>query len=102
MPRHVHRYSKFKNYLGMMMLIWKQQQAIFEVQFMGKLSNIKALLIKKACICFAWNISRNGREVHSELSQTFKMELFAKIVNDWKLLTIFGKNSILDVWLGTY
>ena len=30
-----------------MMLIWKQQQAIFEVQFMGKLSNIKALLIKK-------------------------------------------------------
>ena len=26
---------------------------------------------------------------------------FAKIVNDWKALTIFGKNFILDVWLGS-
>ena len=28
------------------------------------------------------------------------MELFAKIVNDWKLLIIFAQSSILDVWLG--
>ena len=26
---------------------------------------------------------------------------FAKIVNDWKASTIFGKNFILDVWLGS-
>ena len=27
------------------------------------------------------------------------MELFAKIVNDWKSLSIFAKTSILGVWL---
>ena len=26
------------------------------------------------------------------------MELFLKIVNDWKMLIIFAKSSILDVW----
>ena len=31
------------------------------------------------------------------LSQTFKMELFVKIVNSIKLLIIFTKGSILDV-----
>ena len=34
-------------------------------------------------------------EVDSELGQTYMMELFAKIVNGWKLLTIFAKSSIL-------
>ena len=29
------------------------------------------------------------------------MELFPKIANAWKLLTIFAKDSILDVWLGS-
>ena len=38
-------------------------------------------------------------EVHSELSQTFKIDLFAKIVSGWKLLTIFVKGSILNAWL---
>ena len=33
----------------------------------------------------------------SELSQTSKMELFVKIVNGIKLLTIFTKSCILDV-----
>ena len=28
------------------------------------------------------------------------MELFAKIVKSWKLLTIFAKSFILDVWQG--
>ena len=28
------------------------------------------------------------------------MELFAKIVNRWNLLTIFAKSSILDIYLG--
>ena len=26
------------------------------------------------------------------------MELFLKIVNDWKMLIIFAKSTILDVW----
>ena len=37
----------------------------------------------------------------SEPGQTSKMELFVKIVNDVKLLTIFKKSSILDVWMGS-
>ena len=34
-------------------------------------------------------------EMHSELSQTSKMELFLKIVIGQKLLNIFAKRSIL-------
>ena len=39
-------------------------------------------------------------EMYLESCQT-EMELFAKIVNEWKLLSIFKnirKSSILDVW----
>ena len=40
-------------------------------------------------------------EVHSEASQTSKMELFAKSVTSFQPLTVFAKYSILDVWLGS-
>ena len=40
-------------------------------------------------------------EAYSESSLTSKMEFLAEIVNDWKPLTIFTKNSILDVRLGS-
>ena len=40
-------------------------------------------------------------EVYSEPSWTYKIELFAKMFNSWKSLTIFTKNSILDVRLGS-
>ena len=43
----------------------------------------------------------NIAEVYSESSQTCKIELYVKMVNSWKSLTIFAKNSILDVWLGS-
>ena len=36
--------------------------------------------------------------VYSEPWPTPKMELFTKIVEGWKLLTIFAKSSIFDVW----
>ena len=39
------------------------------------------------------------RQVYLELSQTFKMEPFVKIINDLMLLNILTKSSILDVWL---
>ena len=43
--------------------------------------------------------------MHLEPSQTSKMELFAKIVNDivndWKPLIIFAKSSSTDVYLGS-
>ena len=38
-------------------------------------------------------------EAYPELSRTSEMELFAKVVNDWKPLTIFAKSSIIDVRL---
>ena len=39
-------------------------------------------------------------ETYPELSRIFKIELFAKIVDGWKSLTIFKKSSILDARLG--
>ena len=37
-------------------------------------------------------------EEYSEPCQTFKMEVFAKIVKGFSFFTIFAKNSILHVW----
>ena len=48
------------------------------------------------CCFWSW---RMKSEAYSELSQTFKTELFAKMVNGLQLLTILLKSSILDVWL---
>ena len=39
-------------------------------------------------------------EVYLEPNQTSTIELFAKLVKAFQLLTIFAKNSIADVWLG--
>ena len=39
-------------------------------------------------------------EAYSEPSQTSKMELFARIIKGFQLLTIFIKSSILDIRLG--
>ena len=36
-------------------------------------------------------------DVHSETSGAIKMALFAKIVNNFQLLTILSKSSVLDV-----
>ena len=40
-------------------------------------------------------------EAYSEPCQTPKIELFVKIVSGWKLLTIFAKSFILDIWRGS-
>ena len=39
-------------------------------------------------------------EAYSEPCQTFKMELLAKLVKNWKLLSFLTKSVILDVWQG--
>ena len=39
-------------------------------------------------------------ESHPELSQTSKVELFAKKVNGSKSLIVFASSSILDDWFG--
>ena len=40
-------------------------------------------------------------EAYLEPSQTSKMELFMKTVNDFQLLTNYAKSFVLDVWLGS-
>ena len=37
-------------------------------------------------------------EAYSELCQTFKVEYFAKIVNGFKKITIFKRNSVLEIF----
>ena len=46
------------------------------------------------------NFEQVNNKWDSKLSQSSKMELFAIIVNGWKLLTLFTKSSILHVWQG--
>ena len=48
------------------------------------------------CFCklFGWM----KKDAYSEPCQTSKMELFAKIVNGWKPLTVFTKRFLLYVW----
>ena len=43
----------------------------------------------------------HNSEVYSEPCQTYKMEIFGKIVNGFQLLTIFSPSSILYVRLGS-
>ena len=43
-------------------------------------------------------LSSVGPETYSELCQTYKIGLFVIFVDGWKLLIIFSKSSILDVW----
>ena len=57
--------------------------------------NRKKLKIRMQCLC-----SLNPVE-YSGPTQRSNMELFAKIIDCIKPLTIFAKNSTLDVWLGS-
>ena len=41
------------------------------------------------------------QEAHSELYQTYKMEVFAKMIKSLQLWTIIVKSSVLDVWQGS-
>ena len=63
----------------------------------------KVSFVQKPEICSAnQKVNSFLKEVlYSEPCQTSKMELFLKIINGRKPLTIFAKSSILDVWLGS-
>ena len=45
-------------------------------------------------------LPRYYTEAYSEPKRKSKMDLLKKIINDWKPLNIFVKNSILDIRLG--
>ena len=52
---------------------------------------------------FNWCLGGGVTEAYSELSQIFKMRLYAKIVNSRKPYTIFEKGYLtgLDIWQGS-
>ena len=64
-PRHGHKYTKYKMYLSIMMVIFKQHLTTFEAQFMKKLSNTDAELKKKSVafkksVYYEWLYSWNS------------------------------------------
>ena len=68
-----------------LILSWRELDLVaIDSQLLILLSNADLQLILKVA------------DAYSESSQTSKMELFAKIVNDQKPLTIFAKSSISD------
>ena len=69
-PRHGQRYTKYKMYLSIMMVICiKQHQATFEAQFMKRLSNTEAELKKSV----AYNKKRVFQKAKAHhLSQNLK------------------------------
>ena len=62
---------------------------------------IAMLEIEKELLRVHIRINDYHAETYSELYQTSKVELLAKIINRISLLTIFVKSSNLDVWLGS-
>ena len=65
--------------------------------------NIAFHMKKKHELYKIWNDLWNISEAYSQLCQTFKIEVFAEIVNKLNLIKlnfIFAKNSILGVWQG--
>ena len=66
--------------------------------------NIAFHMKKKHELYKIWNDLWNISEAYSQLCQTFKIEVFAEIVNKLNLIKlnfIFAKNSILGVWQGS-
>ena len=70
---------------------------------MFSLDFIKLMLCMKPAHQFKiwWAEMRKKIEAYPKPSQTSKMDLFAKIVNGFHLLTNFVKSFILNVWLGS-
>ena len=58
-------------------------------------------ILKLSLKCLLIRISLRHAKAYSESRQKSKMELFVEIVKDFKPLTIFSENSILDVLLGS-
>ena len=77
---------------------WNDPETVFHEMLWKKKFTVYPSLKKKIVFCYLFCIQWIAT-VHSEPNQKSKMELFAKIVNGWKLLPTFTKRSILDVSL---
>ena len=53
------------------------------------------------CLILWFTEQEHRKGAYLEPCQTSKTELFEKMINDWKLLTIFTKRFILDAWQGS-
>ena len=69
-------------------------RCVFIVIFLWILGCIFEMVCNDLIIQIAYMIS----QAYSELSQTSKMEHFAKTFNGWKPVTNFAKSSTLHVW----
>ena len=76
---------------------------ILRFRFGGSIVNFKHILqLDLISLLSTLNIAAwLDRKAFSEPSQTSKMELFEKIVNDFQFLTIFPKSFLLDLWLAS-
>ena len=55
---------------------------------------------RNSTLILMFYLPRYYTEAYSEPKRKSKMDLLKKIINDWKPLNIFVKNSILDIRLG--
>ena len=58
------------------------------------------ILLNLECCSWSFTCKLNVSEAHSEPCVTSTMELFAKIVNGYKLLITLEKSSIVYTWQG--
>ena len=88
-----------------------RQQVEFLNKFLGNMSRfgIIALMSQLLPLFFhsrmlllrPYFVSQHTNLIRGVFRTLSKMKCFAKIVNGWKLLTIFAKLFILDVWQGS-
>ena len=67
----------------------------------GVLKNFAIYIHRKIPVMVSLFNKVAGLQLHLELIQTPKMELFTKIVNSFQLLLSFAKDSISDICSGS-
>ena len=73
---------------------------LFVISLLWLLCSLPNIFYWKSSIPYwYWFPSETTAKTHSELTQTSKMKVFAKVVNCWEPITNLIKSSIVDVWL---
>ena len=68
------------------------------ITFISKRFLLKYKISETVALAVKWQVLTGA---YLEHSRRFKTELFEKIINDTKPLTMFTKGFILDVWVGS-
>ena len=89
---------KSLDFLNQTLKLWsKIQKKHFHTPFL-KIRNICAFTNRDFSLLHTNYEFFDMAEAYSQPCQAFKTEVFAETVNVWRLLGIFAKCSILDVW----